>query len=216
MEIKEMLKKIDHTQLKAYATYEDIRKLCEEAIRFETASVCIPPAYVADVKRAFGDKLKICTVIGFPLGYMTAAAKVFETEDAVKCGADEIDMVINIGRLKAGEYDYVGNEIKAVRAACAGKILKVIVETCYLSEDEKKRICRIVSESGADFIKTSTGFGTAGATREDVELFKENIAEGVKIKAAGGIRSVDALKEFIELGCERVGASATAEFAKTV
>ena len=214
MEIKEMLKHIDHTQLKPFATYADIRKLCEEAIEFETASVCIPPAYVADVKRDYGDRLKICTVIGFPLGYMTTAVKLFETADAVKNGADEIDMVINIGRFKAGEDEYVAEEIKAVRAACRGLILKVIVETCYLDEDEKKRICRIVSDCGADYIKTSTGFGTAGATAEDIKLFKENIAPGVKMKAAGGIRKTEDLKCYIELGCDRIGASATADFAK--
>ena len=216
MDIKEMLTHIDHTQLKAFATYADIKKLCEEAIRYNTASVCIPPAYVADVKRDYGDKLKICTVIGFPLGYSTNVTKVFETADAVKNGADEIDMVINIGRFKNGEDEYVADEIKAVRAACRGLILKVIVETCYLDEEEKKRICRIVNESGADYIKTSTGFGTAGASVEDIKLFKENIAEGIKMKAAGGIRTTEALKSFIDLGCERVGASATSEFAKEI
>ncbi|MCR4585085.1 MAG: deoxyribose-phosphate aldolase [Lachnospiraceae bacterium] len=214
MDIKEMLTHIDHTQLKAFASYDDIKKLCDEALVYNTASVCIPPAYVADVKRDYGDRLKICTVIGFPLGYMTTAVKLFETADAVKNGADEIDMVINVGRLKAGEDDYVAEEIKAVRAACRGLILKVIVETCYLNEDEKKRICRIVSDCGADYIKTSTGFGTAGATADDIRLFKANIDPGVKMKAAGGIRTLSALREFLELGCERVGASATADFAK--
>ena len=216
MDIKEMLTHIDHTQLKAFATYEDIKKLCEEAIKFNTASVCIPPAYVADVKRDYGDKLKICTVIGFPLGYMTTAVKLFETADAVKNGADEIDMVINVGRLKAGEDDYVAEEIKAVRSACRGLILKVIVETCYLNEDEKKRICRIVSENGADYIKTSTGFAAGGATFEDVALLRRYCAPEVKIKAAGGISSLEDAEKFIKLGADRLGTSRIVKLAKAL
>ena len=214
MDLQEMISRIDHTQLKAFATWEDIKELCEEAIRYNTASVCIPPCYVAQVHREYGDRLKVCTVIGFPLGYSTTVTKVFETTDAVKNGADEIDMVINIGRMKNGEKDAVLEEIRAVRAACRGQILKVIVETCYLSEDEKIELCRMVTEAGADYIKTSTGFGTAGATPEDIKLFKENIGEGVKIKAAGGIRTKEALQEFAELGCDRIGASATKNFAE--
>ncbi len=214
MNLQEMISKIDHTQLKAFATWDDIRELCEEAIRYKTASVCIPPCYVAQVHKEYGDRLKVCTVIGFPLGYSTTVTKVFETTDAVKNGADEIDMVINIGRMKNGEKDAVLEEIRAIRAACKGHTLKVIVETCYLSEKEKIELCRMVTESGADYIKTSTGFGTAGATPEDVKLFKENIGEGVKIKAAGGIRTKEALREFVELGCDRVGASATKNFAE--
>lgn len=211
--IQEMLHRIDHTMLKAFASWEDIEKLCEEAIRYQTASVCVPPSYIARIKDTYGTELKICTVIGFPLGYSTTAVKVFETEDAVKNGADEIDMVINIGDVKNGAFDLVEQEIRAVRESCSGKVLKVIIETCYLTEEEKIRMCGIVTAAGADYIKTSTGFGTAGATEEDILLMKENIGAGVKIKAAGGIRTGEALERFVELGCDRVGASATANFA---
>lgn len=213
-EVWEAVHKVDHTMLKAYATWEDIRKLCEEAMEYQTASVCVPPSYIARIRETYGDRLKICTVIGFPLGYATTAVKVFETEDAVKNGADEIDMVINIGDVKNGSYDSVEQEIRAVRAACQGKILKVIIETCYLTEEEKIRLCRIVTKAGADYIKTSTGFGTAGAKEEDIILFKENIGKDVKIKAAGGIRTKESLMMFAELGCDRIGASATADFVK--
>lgn len=213
-ELREAVHKIDHTMLKAYAAWEDIEKLCKEAIEYRTASVCVPPSYIARIRKAYGAGLKICTVIGFPLGYATTAVKVFETEDAVRNGADEIDMVINIGDVKNGSYDFVEQEIKAVRAACQGKALKVIVETCYLTEEEKIRLCRIVTEAGADYIKTSTGFGTAGAKKEDIVLFRDNIGGGVKIKAAGGIRTKESLMAFAELGCDRIGASATADFVK--
>lgn len=214
MEIKEMITHIDHTLLKAFADKEGIFSLCDEAIQYNTASVCIPPSYIKPVKEKYGDSLKICTVIGFPLGYSTTATKVFETKDAVSNGADEIDMVINIGDVKNGEFDKVLAEIKAVREACKDNILKVIVETCYLTEEEKIKLCKIVTEAKADFIKTSTGFGTAGATIEDIDLFKANIGSEVKMKAAGGIRTVEDLTAYIEHGCERVGASATKEFIK--
>lgn len=214
MELKEMITHIDHTLLKAFADRDSIFELCDEAVMYNTASVCIPPAYIKDVKEKYGDKLKICTVIGFPLGYNTTAVKVFETEDAVKNGADEIDMVINIGMVKNGEFDKVSEEIHAIRNACRNSILKVIVETCYLTEEEKIKLCNIVTVNGADYIKTSTGFGSAGATVEDIDLFKANIGADVKMKAAGGIRTTSALKEFIEHGCDRVGASATKEFVK--
>lgn len=213
-EVWEAVHKIDHTMLKAYATWEDIRKLCEEAIEYQTASICVPPSYIARIREAYGNRLKICTVIGFPLGYATTAVKVFETEDAVKNGADEIDMVINIGDVKNGSYDSVEQEISAVRSACQEKILKVIIETCYLTEEEKIRLCQIVTNAGADYIKTSTGFGTAGAKEEDIILFKNNIGKEVKIKAAGGIRTKESLMAFAELGCARIGASATADFVK--
>ncbi len=203
---QEILSHIDHTALKATAAWEDIKTLCEQAQRFGTASVCIPPCYVRAVREAF-PKLEICTVIGFPLGYQTTAVKVLETQDAVKNGADEIDMVIDLCDVKNGLTDKVTDEIRAVRQACAGKILKVIVETCYLDEEEKKKLCACVTQAGADYIKTSTGFGTAGAQKEDIALFKENIGENVKIKAAGGIRTREAMEEFIASGCDRIGTS---------
>lgn len=211
---QEVIHKIDHTMLKAFASWGDIKILCKEAIQYGTASVCVPPSYIARIKEEYGSSLKICTVIGFPLGYSTTEVKVFETEDAVKNGADEIDMVINIGDVKNGAYNHVEQEIKAVRQACAGKILKVIVETCYLTEEEKIRLCKIVTDAGADYIKTSTGFGTAGATEEDIILFREHIGPDVKIKAAGGIRTKEAVNTFAAMGCDRIGASATAEFVK--
>ena len=212
MDIKEMIRHVDHTQLKAFATKEDIFRLCDEAVSLNTASVCIPPDYIKEVKERYGDKLKICTVIGFPLGYNTTAAKLFETENAILNGADEIDTVINVGRMKAGEYDRVLEELRAIRHSCRGHILKVIIESCYLSEEEIIKACELVTEAGADYTKTSTGFGTAGATPECVKLMKEHIGEGVKIKAAGGIRTKEQLAEYIALGCDRVGASATLSF----
>lgn len=214
MELREMINHIDHTLLKAFADKDSIFALCDEAIAYNTASVCIPPSYIKPVKEKYGDKLKICTVIGFPLGYSTTATKVFETKDACAIGADEIDMVINVGDVKNGDFDLVLSEIKAVREACKDKILKVIVETCYLTDDEKIKLCNIVTEAKADYIKTSTGFGTAGATISDIDLFKANIGGEVKMKAAGGIRTVEDLKAYIEHGCDRVGASATKEFVK--
>ena len=206
MDNAEILKHIDHTLLKAVSDEKGILDICKEAVEHKTASVCIPPSYVKLAKEKF-PSLNVCTVIGFPLGYSTTAAKVFETEDAVKNGADEIDMVINIGDVKNGSFDKVTEEISAVRKAAEGKILKVIIETCYLTEEEKIRLCKCVTDGGADYIKTSTGFGTAGAQKEDIVLFKNNIGKDVKIKAAGGIRTKEAMEEFIELGCDRIGTS---------
>lgn len=206
MDNAEILKHIDHTLLKAVSDEKGILDICKEAVEHKTASVCIPPSYVKLAKEKF-PSLNLCTVIGFPLGYSTTAVKVFETEDAVKNGADEIDMVINIGDVKNGSFDKVTEEISAVRKAAEGKILKVIIETCYLTEEEKIRLCKCVTDGGADYIKTSTGFGTAGAQKEDIVLFKNNIGKDVKIKAAGGIRTKEAMEEFIELGCDRIGTS---------
>ena len=206
MDNAEILKHIDHTLLKAVSDEKGILDICKEAVEHKTASVCIPPSYVKLAKEKF-PSLNVCTVIGFPLGYSTTAVKVFETEDAVKNGADEIDMVINIGDVKNGSFDEVTEEISAVRKAAEGKILKVIIETCYLTEEEKIRLCKCVTDGGADYIKTSTGFGTAGAQKEDIVLFKNNIGKDVKIKAAGGIRTKEAMEEFIELGCDRIGTS---------
>ena len=206
MDNAEILKHIDHTLLKAVSDEKGILDICKEAVEHKTASVCIPPSYVKLAKEKY-PSLNVCTVIGFPLGYSTTAVKVFETEDAVKNGADEIDMVINIGDVKNGSFDKVTEEISAVRKAAEGKILKVIIETCYLTEEEKIRLCKCVTDGGADYIKTSTGFGTAGAQEEDIVLFKNNIGKDVKIKAAGGIRTKEAMEEFIELGCDRIGTS---------
>ena len=214
MELSEILSKCDHTLLSPSATKEQIRGICDDGIRYKTASVCIPASFVKFAKDYVGDRLKICTVIGFPNGYDTAAAKCFEASDAVDNGADEIDMVINIGALKDGDSDFVLNEIKAVKAACKGRLLKVIIETCLLTEEEKILMCRIVSESGADYIKTSTGFSTGGATFEDIKLFKENVAPGVKIKAAGGISSLEDAEKFISLGADRLGTSRIVKIAK--
>ena len=206
MDNAEILKHIDHTLLKAVSDEKGILDICKEAVEHKTASVCIPPSYVKLAKEKY-PSLNVCTVIGFPLGYSTTAVKVFETEDAVKNGADEIDMVINIGDVKNGSFDKVTEEISAVRKAAEGKILKVIIETCYLTEEEKIRLFKCVTDGGADYIKTSTGFGTAGAQKEDIVLFKNNIGKDVKIKAAGGIRTKEAMEEFIELGCDRIGTS---------
>ena len=206
MEVKEILRKCDHTLLSQTATWAEIQAICDDGMKYHTASVCIPASYVKQAKDYVGDKLPICTVIGFPNGYNTTAVKVFETADAVKDGADEIDMVINLGDLKAGKYDAVLEEIRAVRAACAGKILKVIIETCLLTEEEKIRMCEIVSQSGADYIKTSTGFSTGGATFDDIALFAKHV-RGIRIKAAGGIKSVDDAERFLDLGADRLGTS---------
>lgn len=202
-----ILEKVDHTILKPEASWESVKKILDEGMEAHTASACISPSRVKEAKEYVGDKLKICTVIGFPSGAVTTAVKVFETEDAVKNGADEIDMVINIGMLKDGNIDGVRDEIKAVRRVCEGKILKVIIETCLLSEEEKITMCKVVSEAGADFIKTSTGFSTQGATFDDVKLMKDNVLDGVKVKAAGGINSVSDAEKFIELGADRLGTS---------
>ncbi len=206
MDTKDILKHIDHTLLKAVSDRESIKKLCEEALEYETASVCIPPSYVKYAKETF-PTLNVCTVIGFPLGYCTTDVKAFEAADAVKNGADEIDMVVNIGDVKNGDFDKVTEEIAAVRKAVGTKILKVIIETCYLTEDEKIALCECVTKGGADYIKTSTGFGDGGAKLEDIELFKKHIGENVKIKAAGGIRTREAVEEFLNAGCDRIGTS---------
>ena len=207
MEAKEILKRIDHTALKAVTTWEDIEKLCREAIAYKTASVCIPPSYVARVSETFGKELKICTVIGFPLGYQTTAVKLAETRDAIENGADEIDMVINIGDVKNGDFAKVEREITDIKHECGNHILKVIVETCYLTEQEKKALCASVTNAGADYIKTSTGFGTGGATKADVLLFKYHIGSAVKIKAAGGINTREDMESLIEAGADRLGSS---------
>lgn len=215
MELKEILEYVDHTLLKQEATAAQIRAICEDGVRFNTASVCIPPSYVKQCAEEFGEKLKICTVIGFPNGYNTTACKVFETADAVSNGADEIDMVINVGWLKDKRYCDILDEIKQIKKACNGKILKVIIETCLLTDDEKIKMCELVTEAGADFIKTSTGFSTGGATFEDIELFSKNIGENVKMKAAGGIKSLDDAEKFLALGAKRLGTSRIVSIAKS-
>lgn len=214
MDVKDILTYCDHTLLSQTATWDDIKATLDDAMKYKTASACIPPSFVAKAKEYVGDKLKICTVIGFPNGYNTTAVKVFETEDAVENGADEIDMVINIGELKARNYDYVKNEIVRIKHACKDKILKVIIETCLLNDEEKKICCRLVSEAKADFIKTSTGFSTAGAPRDDIILFKENVDKGVKIKAAGGIKTIRDAEDFINLGASRLGTSRIVKIVK--
>lgn len=207
MNKQEILSRVDHTLLKQTATWEQIRRICDEGAEYQTASVCIPPCFVKRAKEYVQGKVSVCTVIGFPNGNMTTAAKVFETADAVKNGADEIDMVINIGDVKAGEYENVLAEIKAVKEACDGRLLKVIIETCLLTEEEKIRMCEVVTESGAEYIKTSTGFSTSGATFEDVRLMRSHVGSHVKVKAAGGISSVEDALQFMELGAERLGTS---------
>ena len=214
MNDNEVFQYVDHTLLKQEATWEDIKKICDDAMTYKTASVCIPPCYVKKAAKYMQGKIKVCTVIGFPNGNMTTAAKVFETKDAIKNGASEIDMVINIGMLKAKEYNYVLNEIKAIKKACGRNILKVIIETCLLTDDEKKKMCDLVNRSGADFIKTSTGFSTAGATFDDVKLMRENSIKAVQVKAAGGISSFDDAKKFLELGATRLGTSRIVKIAK--
>ena len=202
----EILSRIDHTQLKAVAKWEDIEKLCREAVEYKTASVCIPPSYISRVRKAFPD-LNICTVIGFPLGYSTTAAKITEAETAIADGADEIDTVINIGDAKNGDFEKITKEISAIKSVIGDRILKVIIETCYLDEEEKINLCECVTIGGADYIKTSTSFGTGGAVLSDIELFKKHIGGNVKIKAAGGVRTRDDLEAFINAGCDRIGTS---------
>jgi deoxyribose-phosphate aldolase len=214
MDQKKILAAVDHTLLTQTATWDEIKTICDDAIHYGTASVCIPACFVRQAKAYVGDRMPICTVIGFPNGYTTTAAKVFETQDALFNGADEIDMVINIGAVKAGLYDKVRAEIQAVKAACGAHILKVIVETCLLNEVEKVRMCEIVTEAGADFIKTSTGFSTAGATFEDVALFKAHVGPNVRIKAAGGIASLADAAKFLELGASRLGTSRIVKLIK--
>ncbi len=207
MDRREILSRVDHTQLQAYATWEDITKLCDEAIANETASVCVPPTYIKRIRDAYGDRLRICTVVGFPLGYSVTEAKAAETRQALADGADEIDMVINISHVKNGMYDEAEEEIRTLKKICGDKVLKVIIETCYLTEEEKIAMCEAVTNAGADYIKTSTGFGTGGATLEDVRLFRKHIGPGVKIKAAGGISTVEDLEAFVREGCDRIGTS---------
>ena len=207
MDINEILSRVDHTLLTQGATWDEIKAICDDGMRYKTASVCIPASYVKAAKDYVGDGLKICTVIGFPNGYSTTETKCFETDDAIKNGADEIDMVINIGWLKDKRYDDILNEIKAIKSVCGERVLKVIIETCLLTDDEKKKMCEIVSLSGADYIKTSTGFSTSGATKEDIALFAANVSKSVKIKAAGGISSIADAEDFINLGADRLGTS---------
>lgn len=207
METKEILKHIDHTLLKATSTWEGICKLCDEAIEYNTASVCVPPCYIKRIQETYGDKVNICTVIGFPLGYNTTEVKVAEAKQAIADGASEVDMVINLADVKNGDYDKVEREIAALKEAAGDKILKVIIETCYLTEEEKIAMCKAVTNAGADYIKTSTGFGTAGATIEDIELFKKHIGPNVKMKAAGGVKTREDLEMFLNAGCDRIGTS---------
>ena len=214
MNTAEILKHVDHTLLKPIATWEDIQKICDESIEYNTASICIPSCYISRINEKYGDKVNICTVVGFPLGYSTTEAKVLEAKQAIENGANEIDMVINISDAKNGDYDKVTAEIKALKEAVGDKILKVIIETCYLTEEEKIAMCKSVTDAGADYIKTSTGFGTGGATIEDIKLFKQHIGPNLKIKAAGGVKTVEDLEMFITEGCERIGTSSAINLIK--
>lgn len=214
MEREKIFAAVDHTLLAQTATWEEIKTICDDAIAYSTASVCIPPAYVKQVKEYVGERMQVCTVIGFPNGYNTTAVKEFETKDAITNGADEIDMVINLGWVKDKKYDAIENEIRTLKAACGEKILKVIIETCLLEEEEKIRMCKAVTAAGADFIKTSTGFSKAGATFEDIELFSKNIGPKVRMKAAGGIASFDDAEKFVSLGAARLGTSRLVKIAK--
>ncbi|MGM9640301.1 MAG: deoxyribose-phosphate aldolase [Faecousia sp.] len=216
MELKEILEKCDHTLLAQTATWAEIKAICDDGMKYHTASVCIPASYVKQAKEYVGDRLAICTVIGFPNGYATTASKCFMATDAVDNGADEVDMVINIGWVKDGKYDLVEDEIRQIKAACKGKLLKVIIETCLLTDEEKIELCRVVTASGADYIKTSTGFSKAGATFHDVELFAKHVGPNVKIKAAGGISSLEDAEEFIRLGASRLGTSRIVKLAKSM
>ena len=214
MDKREILKHVDHTLLAQTAVWEEIKTICDDAVLYGTASVCIPPSYVKRAKDYVGDRMAVCTVIGFPNGYNTTAVKVFEAEEALRSGADEIDMVVNLGDVKEGRMDLVTGEIRALKAVCGEKILKVIIETCLLTEEEKKAMCRAVTEAGADYIKTSTGFSTGGATFEDVSLFARNVGPGVKIKAAGGISSFEDAERFLSLGADRLGTSRLVKLMK--
>lgn len=207
MENSQILSHVDHTLLKASASWSQIQDICDDAVKYATASVCVPPSYVGRIKEKYGDKVNICTVIGFPLGYNTTDVKVCETLAAIADGASEVDMVINIGDVKNGEFDKITAEIAALRKAAGKNILKVIIETCYLTDDEKIKLCECVTKAGADYIKTSTGFGTEGATMRDILLFKEHIGPNVKIKAAGGIKTRQDMVDFIDAGCDRLGTS---------
>ena len=214
MDVKNILAHCDHTLLKQESTWAQIKEVCDDGLKYGCASVCIPASFVKQAADYVGNELKICTVIGFPNGYSTTAVKVFETEDAIRNGADEIDMVINIGWVKDQRWDEVLAEIKAIKASCQGRILKVIVETCLLTEAEKIKLCELVTESGADYIKTSTGFSTGGATREDVALFVQHVGPGVKVKAAGGISSLQDAEDFMALGADRLGTSRIVKLVK--
>lgn len=214
MDIKEILSKVDHTLLSQDATWENIKCICDDGIKYKTASVCIPASYVKHAKEYVGEQLAVCTVIGFPNGYSTTLTKVYETADAIKNGADEIDMVINVGWLKDKRYNDILNEINEIKDACRGKLLKVIIETCLLTDDEKIKMCEIVSNSNADYIKTSTGFSTGGATKADIELFAKHTTNGKKIKAAGGIASIEDAEDFIKLGASRLGTSRIVKIVK--
>ena len=216
MDYTNILSKVDHTLLTQTATWDEIKAICEDAMAYKTASVCIPAAFVKKAKDYVGERMQVCTVIGFPNGYSTKEVKVFETETALKEGADEIDMVIHVGSVKEGHYDEVLDEIRAVKAVCGDKILKVIIETCLLTEEEKIRMCHVVTESGADYIKTSTGFSTGGATFEDIALFSKHIGPNVKMKAAGGISSMEDAEKFIELGASRLGTSRIIKLVKGI
>lgn len=216
MEVKKILSHVDHTLLKQTATWEDIKQIVDDGIKYETASVCIPPSYVGQASEYAAGRVKICTVIGFPNGYNTTAVKAFETGDAIDNGADEIDMVINLGWVKDGKWDEIENEIRTLKEICGDHILKVIVETCMLTDEEKVKMCEIVTFAGADFIKTSTGFGGGGATFEDIELFSKNIGEGVMMKASGGIAGLDDAEKFLELGAERLGTSRIVKAVKSM
>ena len=204
---QELYAHVDHTQLKAFATWQDIVTLCDEAVKYKTASVCVPPCYIKRIHDKYGKDFNICTVIGFPLGYSVTAAKVVEAKEAIKDGANEVDMVININDAKNGDFDKIEEEIKTIKAACGDKILKVIIETCYLTDEEKIKLCGCVTRAKAEYIKTSTGFGTGGATFDDVKLFKEHVGPDVKIKAAGGIRTKEDMETFLSLGADRLGTS---------
>ena len=215
MNHQQILSIVDHTLLSQTATWEEIKVICDDAIHYGTASVCIPPSYVKAVKDYVGDKMKVCTVIGFPNGYNTTAVKVFETADAVSNGADEIDMVINLGMVKDKRFDELTEEIRAIKKACNGKLLKVIIETCLLTEEEKIQLCKSVTEAGADFIKTSTGFSKAGATVADVALMRSNVGADVKVKAAGGISSLEDAEDMIKAGADRLGTSRIVKIIKS-
>lgn len=214
MNREELLGKVDHTLLTQTATWEEIKALCDDALVYKTASVCIPPSYVKRAKEYLGDRMAVCTVIGFPNGYNTTAVKVFETEEALREGADEIDMVVNLGDVRMGEFGKVTEEIRALKKACGEKVLKVIIETCLLTEEEKTALCGAVTDAGADYIKTSTGFAAAGATFADVELFAAHVGPGVKIKAAGGIGSFEDAEKFVSLGADRLGTSRLVKIMK--
>lgn len=216
MDINEILSKVDHTLLSQTSTWEEIKSICDDGMKYKTASVCIPPCYVKSAKEYVKDSLKICTVIGFPNGYSTLETKLFETQNALNSGADEIDMVINLGDVKQKKFDVIEDEIREIKSVCKDKILKVIIETCLLTDEEKIKMCEVISKSGADYIKTSTGFSKSGATIHDVELFKNNISDSVKIKAAGGISSLEDAENFLKAGASRLGTSRIVKLVKNM